>query len=119
MAGTCLRRNIVNSGNRLLGKTVDGVELEPSAFALRVRAKEPRGPGSLSPPAPIVSPEFYHSRKVELQTGSGLQGMRERVRQLKGGFEIESSPSGPPMVLTGGRAISAEDLGAGISEGVV
>jgi signal transduction histidine kinase/DNA-binding response OmpR family regulator len=44
-------------------------------------------------------PEFKSRRNLPIRAGVGIQGMQERVRQLKGSFEIRSGQSGTTVVV--------------------
>jgi signal transduction histidine kinase len=62
-----------------------------------------------------IAPSAAEGDARPVTVGVGIQGMRERVRQLGGRFELISDPSGTtiratiPLMIPGARAISREE----------
>jgi signal transduction histidine kinase len=62
-----------------------------------------------------IPPSTVQGESRPLTIGVGIQGMRERVRQLGGRFELISDPSGTtiratmPVLIPGARATTRED----------
>jgi len=84
--------------HRHSGGAIASVRIDHSAGKTRVEIRD-NGKG--------IS-QFDTKKKVPKKAGVGIQGMQERVRQLKGEFEIRSGDNGTTVVVVlPGREVSA------------
>jgi signal transduction histidine kinase len=60
-----------------------------------------------------IKPEIQAKFLAGKSSGVGLRGMRERVRQLRGGMQIQSSGNGTSVMVffpLGGKEIASDEL---------